>query len=254
MIQIPRQILLPAAAIFQVAGAALPRIYEWGIDVGVRSKALDTAIVPAVWAFSIWGIIYLWCIAFSMYAATRPTARAELANTLTWPAIGVFTMNGIWALYTPMMGFDILSQVILITALVCGVFGAIKAGQYTPKSWPTRLLAGLPLGLLAGWLTAATFVGLSTVLRGAGLAITTPLLIGILSAGTLFAGLMITLRPPATYVLALLWALTAVVTKNLDAGNQAVLYTAAGAMLLIALTTVYAARRGTAHAGKLTRF
>jgi len=243
MIQLPRHLLLPCAALFQVAGAALPRIYGWGIDVGDRSRALDTAIIPAVWAFSIWGIIYLWCIAFSIYAATRPQARAQLANHVTWPAIGAFTMNGIWALYTPVMGFDILSQVILITGMISGVRAALLSGRHMPKSWAETLLIAQPLGLLGGWLTAATTVGTSTVLLGLGTTISTALLGALLVTGTLFAAWVITRRPAITYTVALIWALVAVVTKNQDGGNAVIMYTAAGAIVLIAITTLLAKRQ-----------
>jgi len=238
MTSISRQLLLPLAALFQIAGSSLPQIYGWGISVGERSNALDTAIIPAGWAFSIWGIIFLWCLIFAGFAATRTAENAKLAERVTLPAIGAFTANGIWGLYTPFFGLSLGSEVIIIIGLFSALMAALIAGPHAQKTSSERFLISAPLGLVAGWLTAASFVGASSVALGLGADVNTEILLAILGAATLFALIIISRGPSLTYSLALFWALWAIVDKNADGGVEIIRFAAMGAIGLILVATL----------------
>ena len=233
-----RQFLLPVAALFQIAGSSLPQIYGWGESIGDRSLALDTDIVPAGWAFSIWGIIFLWSVIFAFYAASRSEDRAALADKITWPAIGAFSMNGVWGLYTPFFGLTILSEIIILLALFCALLAALASGRFPEKTTLEGFLIAAPLGLVAGWLTAASFVGGSSVLLGQGVEMTNVIMVSILGGATVFASLVFLNRPSPTYAFAIFWALAAVISKNLDGGNQIIIYAAATAIVVLFLVTL----------------
>ncbi|NNL88591.1 MAG: hypothetical protein HKP25_05925 [Marinicaulis sp.] len=231
------------AALFQIAGSSLPQVYGWGEPIGARSLALDTDIVPAGWAFSIWGIIFIWSLIFALYAASRSVDRAALADKITWPAIGAFSMNGVWGLYTPFFGLTILSEIIILLGLFCALFAALASSRFPAKTASERFLIAAPLGLVAGWLTAASFVGGSSVLLGQGVEMTNVVMVSILGAATVFAGFIILNRPSPTYAFAIFWALAAVISKNLDGGNQTIIYAAATAIAALVLVTLYSLKR-----------
>ncbi len=238
-----RKVLLPLAAVFQIAGSSLPMIFGWGETVSERSNALSTAIVPAGWAFSIWGVIFLWSLIFAGFAATRSTDKAGLAEKVAWPAIGAYTANGVWGLYTPMFGLDIWSEVIIVTGLFCAVTAALIAGRASTKTKAEIFLISMPVALLAGWLSAAAFVGGSSVFLGLGVAMTLPVLLGILAAATIFASAVYFAGPSRIYLLPVIWGLSAIITKNLDGGEMMIVYGAGAAIAILVLLGVMPRRR-----------
>ena len=111
---------------------------------------------PAGWAFSIWGLIYLALIVAAVLGLMRGGLEwARVAGPLGVSlGVGVFWIAA--ANHAPL----------LATAMIVVMAGfAISAWL---RSGPV-LWQRLPLGLYAGWLTAATGVALSAVLTGYGL-------------------------------------------------------------------------------------
>lgn len=184
---------------------------------------------PAGYAFAIWGPIYLWLLASTGYGllvrADDPdwiTSRPPLFVSLTIGAVWlpVAELSPIWA--------TILIWVMLITALV--------ALLRTPESdfWLLRA----PLGLYAGWLTAASSV--SVALLGAGNGILVGQIawavIAIALAFTIAVTIILTRKSPATYVFAVAWALVAVIVQNT---TTALLIAALAGLGAIAITGLF---------------
>lgn len=121
----------------------------------------NSAVQPAGWAFSIWGIIYLWLIAHAAFGvfkyktdAAWDRGRIALLISLAVGAIWlpVALMSPIWA--------TILIWVMLITALM-----SLFQSEGATPSWIGRW----PVALYAGWLSAASFVSIGLLLGGYGL-------------------------------------------------------------------------------------
>ena len=116
-------------------------------------------VQPAGWAFSIWGIIYLWLIAGSAYglwrAADAPDwqpMRGPLALSL---GIGVFWIAA--ADRSPA-----LATVMIVAMAAAAIAALIRTGK-TSSAWQSA-----PVGLYAGWLIAATGTAVGVVLSGYG--------------------------------------------------------------------------------------
>ena len=184
---------------------------------------------PAGYAFAIWGPIYLWLLASTGYGllaraddpdwiASRPPLCVSLTIGAVW--LPVAELSPIWA--------TILIWVMLITALV--------ALLRTPESdlWLLRA----PLGLYAGWLTAASSV--SVALLGAGYGILVGQIawavIAIALAFTIAVTIILTRKSPATYVFAVAWALAAVIVQN---ATTALLIAALAGLGAIATTGLF---------------
>jgi hypothetical protein len=176
---------------------------------------VDPPIQPAGYAFSIWGLIYLWLIAGTGFGAVmRPrsgdwdAARLPLLISLAvgsfWIAIAQVSV--IWA--------TVMIWVMLVAALAA----LVRAG--TEDRWLQREA----IGAYAGWLTAASSVSVGLMLAGYGLASQTVAAYIGLGLALIIAAAMQRARPDSlAYPGAVIWALVAVIVSNLDPVNAGVL-------------------------------
>lgn len=183
-------------------------------------------IQPAGYAFSIWGLIYLWLIVGAGYGlfkraeATdwrrmRPALLLSLVIGIAW--IPVANLSPLWA-----------------TGMIWVMWGSavmalINAGTQD------RLWQRTPVALYAGWLTAASAVATGLVLAGYGI-------LGAQSAAYLMLGLALVLglfvqsqRPDSPeYALAIIWALAGIVVANMLSGNVQIIGLASLGILMLA--------------------
>lgn len=217
-------------AVFQVAAGPIGGLLA-GVSVGEVSRQNPTPVVPAGYAFSIWGPIFALCLAYAVWQAL-PGVR--LPGGIGWFTAGAFLLNGVWEVVFPLRLF-LPAQVVLVGSLLCA--GAAYVGLRGIEGRAGRWLAGLPVGLLFGWLAAATFVGLATTLAGLG---ATPGAVAgsalLLAAGVVVAAAAGLRRVPvqgrAACGAAGLWAFAAVIVGQ--QGSPAVVAAAALAAVLVA--------------------
>jgi hypothetical protein len=194
----------------------------------------DPPAQPAGYAFAIWGLIYLWLIVSTLFGAS---ARADDAGWARMrPALLVSLAIG--TIWLPVAGRSPLWALVLIWAML---ITALIALARTPQD-RDRLLLRAPIGLYAGWLTAASWV--SVALNGAGFGVamgeTGWAIAAILGAAA--TALAVILRLPAVpaFAAAVVWALIAVVVKWPPAP---VLWLAVAAILAVAAATARGMRR-----------
>ena len=193
----------------------------------------DPPVQPAGYAFAIWGVIYGWLILGlgwgllkkprgQQWHDMRKPLAVSLALGTAWLAVAV--ASPVWA--------SVLIWMMLLTAL-----GALFLAPVEDKAW-----AAWPVGLYAGWLSAASCVSLGLLAAGYGLLDET-------TAALAFVGLAIVIggfvqgalgRTP-TYGIAVIWALVAVVVQNIDT-TPMVAYLAGGGALVLLIPTLRAFR------------
>ena len=167
---------------------------------------IDPPIQPEGYAFAIWGLIYTWLIlsvVFGLWkradAGVWHAARLPLAISLALgvPWLAIANASAIWATIT-----------IIIMAL--GAITALIRAPYVDRWWFQA-----PVGIYAGWLTAASWVSIGTTAAGDGL-ITGSFgwaFAGIL--GALFSALTVyKMRSAPEYLLTIIWALVGIVVAN----------------------------------------
>ena len=182
----------------------------------------DPPVQPAGYAFAIWGVIYLALIAHGLvglrhrddpaWRATRLPLAVSLAVGAVW--IPVANASPVWA-------------TVLILVMLAGAWLAhARAGDGVLLRWP--------LGLYAGWLTAASAVSVGLLLAGYGVVGAVPAaLVALVLAGGLAA---LTLRRAApAYAVAVVWALVGVIVQNWGATWSVALF---AGVLAAALTTM----------------
>jgi hypothetical protein len=174
----------------------------------------DPPVQPAGYAFSIWGLIYLWLIigaAFGLlrrsddpdWAAMRPPLVLSLAVGATW--LPVATLSPVMA--------TVLIWIMLAAAFV----SLFRVGD------TDRWLQQTPVAIYAGWLTAASCVSIGLLLGGYGLLSGTWSAIVALSLGLVIALVaQYRLHRAPEYGITVIWALIGVVVANTAPVNIAV--------------------------------
>jgi hypothetical protein len=191
---------------------------------------IDAPIQPAGYAFSIWGVIYLWLIlgtAFGLFArAEAPDWHAgrlplilSLAVGSTW--IAVAQVSVIWA-----------------TLLIWVMLGAAAAALLRAGT-DDRWLQREPVGVYAGWLTAASCVSLGLMLAGYGLTSqTVAATIGLVLALAIATAVQRARPDSVAYPAAVIWALIGVIVGNLEPVNIGVICLAGVGIVWLGLSLV----------------
>jgi hypothetical protein len=188
---------------------------------------IDPPVQPAGYAFAIWGLIYGWLVVSAVYGVWKrrdnpkwDRARAPLIVSLAvgTPWLAIANTSPIWATVT-----------IFIMA-----GGAIVALLRAPSRdiWWFKV----PVGIYAGWLTAASFVSLGSTSAGYGV-LTDQLgwaYIGIIGALIVAAPVLRRSKSPS-YGLTVIWALVGIIVANGMAVWTVSALAAAGIAVLLAL-------------------
>jgi hypothetical protein len=204
-----------------------------GLTTGEISDRFEIYFVPAGYVFSIWGLIYLGLIVYTIYQAL-PNQRDNTVLQKIAPAYWVSSLaNSAWIfmwhyerfrLTLPFM-LAILISLLVIYLLLSGVTGGLK--------W----LVKLPFSVYLGWITVATVANTSQFLfflnwDGFGIsgALWAVIMLGIAS----LLGLIMAWRENDTpYLLVLVWAFLGITVSQAD--TQLVVY---GAWTAIAVLVV----------------
>ena len=237
---VARQTATVLGVLFQVGGGALA-----GETVGRVSAENPTLVVPADYAFTVWGPIFALSLAYTVYQALPGQRRNPLLRRIGWFVAGAFAGNGLWQILFPAELF-VASQVLFVGVAACAVAALVRLARYHREyglGRAERWLVALPVGLLAGWVTAAVFAGVATTLVGAGVldggaveAVLGAILL-VAAAAVASAVVRASKRGPAqgyvVYGLAVVWALVAVVANQYGASGLTSLAAALGVIPVV---------------------
>jgi len=193
-----------------------------GLTTGEISDRFQVYFVPAGYVFSIWGLIYLGLIAFTVYQAL-PSQRnnPRLERVGGWVVLANLT-NAAWIFlwHYEQFPLTLLVMLILLASLIM-VYLRLETGRVsapTAENWMVRL----PFSIYLGWITVATVANVTALLDflkwdGFGLAPETWMVI-ILAAVLVISGLVNFSRRDVAYTAVILWALAGIGAKFPQAG------------------------------------
>jgi hypothetical protein len=249
-----RQVATIVGALFQVLAGAIVPIAQ------IAEEDPPSLVAPPNYAFAIWGLIFLLCLAYAAYQGLPANRQNPLLRRVGWFFAGAFFLNGLWEVLVP------LRQPVVLQVILAGIFASLAIAYLRlVRSEPgilnraDRWLVALPLGLLFGWITAAnavsfndTLVELGLVGLGGGGALVGAFLLlagaAVAAVVVLIGGAAGPLQVLLAYAAAVLWALAGVVVNQYDAS----LLTTGAALLsvtLVAGALIGALRRRRPHAG-----
>jgi hypothetical protein len=162
-----RSVAVMAAAVLAVAAA--PLISWLGLPAAEAfAREGNSTLRAAGYAFSIWGLIYLGLLVYGLWQLVRQTPETPILRAVAWPSAIAMTGCAAWLLAAA-LDLKALTVLIITGSVVAVIAGLLRARPHRREVGPgTRFFIFWPLGLLAGWLTIASFINLITVLTAWG--------------------------------------------------------------------------------------
>ena len=190
---------------------------------------IDPPVQPAGYAFAIWGLIYSWLVVSAVFGVWK--RRSDAA----WDHVRAPLMISL-AVGTPWLAIANASAVWATITIFIMSAAAIVALIRAPKVDGWWLQA--PVGIYAGWLTAASFVSLGSTAAGYGIALGSlgwAYLAIILALGVTLA--VIARKPTAPeYGITVIWALIGLIVANLSGAVGVMILAAAGIIVVAGAT------------------
>jgi hypothetical protein len=216
-----RQFANVFAAIFQIYAS-----YTVGSAVGSIAQENRSPILPATYAFAIWGPIFILCGFYALHQALPAQRENPVYRAIGWWTVAAFLMNGAWSYAYTSRQF-ILAQAIIFAGFVFAGGSYLRFARLVSAARATHIdnrLIGPTLGLLSGWITAANVVGLAGTLiaqgfvaTGQGAEIRDAALL-LLGGAMAFFVILASRKGPygawVSYSAAVLWALVAVIVEQ----------------------------------------
>ncbi len=236
-----RQSAIVITALFQVLGAFV-------LAFGGPPQVPTVLIQPANYAFAIWGVIFLLSFMYAVFQALPRNRSNSLLRQIGWFTAGAFFFNGVWEISVARI--DALpAQFLFFSIAVCIGIAYIRLLLVMNKPQNNRAecwLVALPVGIFAGWMTAATLVELFGMfvifqllpdsLSETFLGVTFLLLGGILTAPAIMVGRGGPLQGYVAYAGAVVWALIAIIVNQYT--NSLALTSAAAVSIVVVLVVL----------------
>jgi hypothetical protein len=175
------------------------------------SDSFPSFFTPAGYVFSIWSVLYLSQLAFTVYQALPAQASNPRIRAVRYPFVAACLFNGVWimawhGLIVP------LSMVLMLGLLISLIlaYNRLEIGVTPDLNNADRFLVRLPFSLYLGWITVATVanaVSLFLNLNWNGFGVSGPVWAAVLvliAAG--FGVAFSLLRRDVGYNIVLLWA------------------------------------------------
>ena len=164
------------------------------------------SIQPAGYAFAIWGLIYAWLKAHAGFGLMR--RDDPIWNAVRLPHLGALVLGTAWLAIAN--GYPVTAT----AAIVVMAGFALRAFLQTSPAHDRWLLSA-PLGLFAGWLTAASMVSLGVILAGYGWLSDTGAALTMLAV-ILIVAVVVQLRQASmpSYSVSVVWASIGVAAVN----------------------------------------
>jgi len=201
-----------------------------GVTPAEVSARFPTSVTPAGYAFSIWTLIYVGMLAFSVYQA-RPATSVRFRD-IRWIYVVSCVLNCAWIVFwqNSMVGVCLVVIMLLAACLL-----VICYRLREPSSFVEALVTKAPFGIYLGWVTCALLVNLAICLGSIGVdpqsRVLGVVLIVLAAIGAFLARWKLS---NYLYPLAVAWALTAIAIEH--SGNTAIVIAAAFATVACLVT------------------
>ena len=213
-----------------------------GQNTGEISDRFDIYFVPAGYVFSIWALIYLGLIAFTIYQALPAQKDNPLLKKI-YPAYWLGSLaNIVWLFlwHYNIFSLTLAAMLTILASLIYIYIQISKAGSDLNRNqiWFVRL----PFSIYLGWISVATIANVTQVLfffgwGGWGI---TPAIWAVimLAIATILGLLMLWRENDVAYVLVLVWAFIGISNSQADTALVANAAWFTSALLILAVIVV----------------
>jgi benzodiazapine receptor len=221
-----RQISVVFALIITISINVLSNALPFnGLSAPEIADSFEVYFVPAGYVFSIWSVIYLGLIAYSVFQLIPAQRKNPRLRQTGWWFVLSCAVNSIW-LFLWHYGYFALSVVAMLILLISLIVIYLWL-DISRQTVPTveRWLVHLPFSVYLGWITVATIANITAFLdfinwNGFGIApeIWTIIMLVVAIA---VAGLMAYSRQDIGYLLVLIWAFIGIGIEQSDTSKVA---------------------------------
>ncbi|MEQ3553087.1 hypothetical protein WIS52_21680 [Pseudonocardia nematodicida] len=231
-----RSVVVALLAILQVLVAALA-----GSAIGEVARSVDTPLLAASWAFSIWSLIYLGFVVYAVYALLPGQRGRAIHRRVGWWLAATAVANALWILAFSHR-WVVTAELLLIALVVALAVTYSRLSRDHAQDLTEQLAFRLPLSIYLGWSSVALVLGLMAAGVSVGLpaegvlpqvgailllVILTAVVLSVIGSSAGFAG----------FAAAVVWALVGIVANDRPIAVTAV------AAIAAAVVAVQAARR-----------
>ncbi len=233
-----RQALNVVFAVGQIAATIVGAITGSNANIEDRNPATTTPIVPADYAFSIWGVIYAGSLAYAIYQALPQHREDPLLRSIGWYTASAFLATTMWLIVAQnaLLWMTVVCIVWILASLVGAFIQFIRIDA--PRSAVERFVVVAPISIFTGWATVATIANASTTLQASGFSnVVLPnqvwAVVMLVIGGSIASFVTLRSRGNLGYALTVIWALVGIAAANGGSATHLAVTMTAGAMALL---------------------
>jgi hypothetical protein len=213
-----------------------------GQSTGEISDRFAIYFVPAGYVFSIWGLIYLGLVAYTIYQALPAQKDNKLLKKIA-PVYWIGSLANIaWIFlwHYEFFPLTLLAMIILLATLIFiyRQMSEVKSGLEGSLNWFVRL----PFSIYLGWISVATIANVSQVLSSSGWGgwgISDATWAVIMTALATVLGLLMVWREgEIPYALVLVWAFVGIAQKQAASALVATAAWVTSGLLVVAVLII----------------
>lgn len=178
-----RQIVVIAATCFMLIAAAVGTGALGGTSVqDLQGGALaedGSYLAPAGPAFSIWTLIYVGLIAYTVWQALPGQRANARQRRLGWWIAVTAVLNGLWLVTAQFLTLPLTVAAIVVLLIVLGVTFRLTVTHPADSLWSAWLI-DVVTGLHLGWVSLATVANTAAWLTAEGFTVPAPEVWGIM--------------------------------------------------------------------------
>ena len=213
-------------------------------NTGQISDMFKVLFVPAGYVFAIWGVIYLFMLAYMVYQALPAHRQDERLRKTGWLFSIANLLNGTWIVLWHFAVWNYTASLIAmlgLLAMLVLIFLRLDIGR-TVYTGAMKWCVAVTFSIYLGWITVATIANIEDVLSlhwdGSPLSPLAWTLL-LLAAGVAIGGMMSFTRRDVAYSLVLIWAFAGISVRWI---NEPVLNVAGFAAAALVLALLVASR------------
>ncbi len=233
-----RQVATLAVILGSIAINTLSNLFPPnGVNIGTLSNTQFSAvqILPANYAFAIWGLIYIGLIAFGIYQLQPAQRHSPRLRHAGYSLVFASVAQCVW-IYLFLARLFPLSTIAMLAILgsLIVMYQRLGIGQQH-VSRRMLWLVDIPISVYLGWISVATIVNVAIALysldwNGWGLA-SSVWTVMVMVVSAMIGALMLIQRRDRAYALVIVWALIAIAIRQANTP----LIAGSGIILAIAL-------------------
>jgi hypothetical protein len=189
-----------------------------GLQTGEISDRFEVYFVPAGYVFSIWGLIYLGLLAYSIFQVLPAQRENPFLQKIGYLYVWSCLANIAWLFLWHYLLFPLtLVAMLVILVLLIAIYLRLDIGK-SQISNAEKWLVHTPFSIYLGWITVATIANVTSLLNylgWSGWGISPEVwAILILLAAVIISGIMSLTRGDIAFSLVLIWALVGIAVKH----------------------------------------